>query len=243
MEVGIVETTPFELKKPTLIEGLPGIGLVGTIAATYLVDKLRMEPLGYIESEAFPPIAAIHNNVPFHPARVYKSKKHNIVVVLSEFIIPMNAVYPLSRAILKWALSKKVSRIISLGGIALRGQQDDVFGIASTPEMLALMNKAGVKTIREGATTGVNGIMLADCASMKFPALSLLAEAKSEQMDPRGAAMVLESLKKVTGLDLDTTELLHESSSLELKMTNILDKAKASSKQYRRTEEIGSMYE
>lgn len=242
MHVSIIESSEFDLDKPTLVEGLPGLGLVGTIAATYLVDKLKMEELGFVESEAFPPIAAVHNGVPLHPARIYKSKKHNMLVLLSEFIIPINAVYPLSHAILEWAQSKKVEKIISLGGIVMRGEQDEVFGIVSRQELAKQVTDSGIKIIREGATTGVNGVLLADCASKGFPAISLLAEAKQEQMDPRGAAMVIDALKRLTGLDADTSDLLRESEDLEKKMSSMMEKARAASKRYREAEELGSMY-
>jgi len=243
MNVDFVETSKLELEKPVLVEGLPGLGLVGTIAATYLVDKLKMEELGYIRSSAFPPIAAVHNGTPLHPARIYCSEKYNIIVLLSEFIIPLNAVYPLSQAILDWAVQKKVDKIISLGGIVIHEHQDEVFGIASTPELAKQVSDAGIKIIREGATTGVNGVLLADCASRGFPAVSLLAEAKQEHMDPKGAALVIEALKKLTKIDIDTTDLVRESVELEQKMSEMIDKARASSQRYKQAEEFGSMYE
>ena len=242
MTVKIFETSKFDLDKPLLIEGFPGLGLVGTIAATYLVDKLRMEQLGHITSERFPPIAAIHNNIPLHPARIYKSKKHNIIVLFSEFIIPLNSVYQLSEAILDWAMEKGVRKIISLGGIVVRGEQDEVFGIATSEELVKELNAKGIKTIKEGATTGVNGVLLAECSSRGFPAISLLAEAKLNYMDPKGAALVIEALKKITGLDIDTTALLEESAELEKKMTEIIEKAKKAHEHYREVESLGPMY-
>jgi len=243
MVVKIVETTKYDLKNPVLIEGFPGLGLVGTIAATYLVDKLQMEPFGYIVSDKFPPIAAIHNNIPLHPARIYKSKKHNIIVLFSEFIIPLNVVYQLSEEIFKWAKDKDVSEIISLGGILMKGEQDEVFGIATNQELVKKLNASGIKTIKEGATTGVNGILLAECASNNFPAVSLLAEAKQDYMDPKGSAMVIEALKKITGLDIDTKDLEKESTEMEKKMTDVMTKAKDASKHYKAAgEELGTMY-
>ena len=241
--VEIIETAAFDLNKPILIEGLPGLGLVGTIAATYLVDKLKMEPIGYIVSDKFPPIAAIHNNVPLHPARIYVSKKHNLVVLFSEFVVPLNSIYALSDEIYRWASEKKMSKIVSLGGIVLKGEQDEVFGIASTPELVKSLGDKGIKMIKEGATTGVNGVLLAECASRNFPAISLLAEAKQNYMDPRGAAMVIEALKKIMNLDIDTTALVKESAELERKMSDVIDNAQKSSKHYQTVDEqLGTMY-
>ena len=44
-----------KLNDPILIEGLPGIGNVGKIAAEYVVEKLKMEKYADIFSEYLPP--------------------------------------------------------------------------------------------------------------------------------------------------------------------------------------------
>ncbi|MBI4399647.1 proteasome assembly chaperone family protein [Candidatus Micrarchaeota archaeon] len=243
MAVKIIETSKFDLKNPILIEGFPGIGLVGTISANYLVEKLKMEPLGYITSEKFPPFSAVHNYQPMHPARIYKSKKHNIVVILSEFIVPLSTVHDLSTKIMEWSKQRKIKEIITLGGISIQGEQDTVYGIASTPKLAKHVEKNGkVSLIREGATTGISGILLADCAAISFPALSLLAESKPDYLDPRAASMVLEALKGITGIKFDTRELIKEEKAIQTKLKEVMDKAKNASEHYKKVEELGPMY-
>lgn len=242
MAVRIKETSKFDLKKPILIEGFPGVGLVGTISASYMVEKLKMEPLGYIVSEKFPPLAAVHNYGPLHPARIYKSKEHNLIVLFSEFTIPMGVIHHLASEIIEWSMEHKVRQIFSVGGISIEGNQKDVFGIASTPALRRLMEGKGVKMIKEGATTGVSGVLLAECASRGFPAASLLAEAKPEFMDPLASAMVLNMLKKFIDVDLDTSELVNESKTIEGKMKEIMDNAKISHEHYQKVQGLGPMY-
>lgn len=243
MSVRIKETSKFDLKEPILIEGFPGVGLVGTISASYLVDKLKMEPLGHIVSEKFPPIAAVHNYRPLHPARIYKSKKYNLVVLFSEFTIPMGVIHHLSTEIIEWAREHKVKQVFSLGGIAIESEQKEVFGIASTPDLTKLLESKGIKMIKEGATTGVSGVLLAECASKNFPAASLLAEAKPDFMDPLASAMVLDKLKLLLSIDLDTAELVNESKTIESKMKEIMDNAKMAHEHYKKVEGLGPMYQ
>ncbi|MDO8339154.1 MAG: proteasome assembly chaperone family protein [Candidatus Burarchaeum sp.] len=242
MSVTIVETEKYDLKSPYLIEGFPGIGLVGTISANYMVEKLGMEPFGYITSEKFSPIASVHNYMPLHPARMYKSKKHNLVVLFSELIIPMNTIYSLSSEIFNWAKKHKCRQIVSLGGINMKGEQDEVFGIASLPELSRMIEKKGVKLIREGVTTGVSGVLLAECATRNFPAISLLAEAHAEFMDPKGAAMVLDMLSKIINVKIDTHELLSQSKEIEGKVKQMLDQAKDVHEEYKKATGLGPMY-
>ncbi len=243
MTVRIKEISKFDLKEPTLIEGFPGVGLVGTISASYIVEKLKMEPLGYIISEKFPPIAAVHNYIPLHPARIYKSKKHNLVVLFSEFTIPMGVIHHLTSEIIEWSTEHKVSSIFSLGGISIEAEQKEVFGIASTAELAKKLESSGIKRIKEGATTGVSGVLLAECATRGFPAASLLAEAKPDFMDPLAAAMVLDKLKLLMDLDLDTTELVNESKTIESKIKGIMENAKVAHDHYKKVEGLGPMYQ
>ena len=242
MPVKIVETSDFDLKKPVLIEGFPGIGLVGTIAASYIVEKLKMDMLGHITSEKFPPIAAVHNKIPLHPARIYKSQKNNLLVLFSEFIIPLHTIHELSEKILEWCIEKDIREIISLGGIVVKGQEDAVFGIASTPKLVEELEANGIKTIKEGATTGVSGVLLADCYSRNFPAISLLAESKPEFLDPKAAALVIEALKKVVKVKISTEELVAESANVEVRMKELMYKARDAHSNYKKVEELGPMY-
>lgn len=240
-QVKITMVNDFELKQPTLIEGFPGVGLVGTIAASYIAEKLKMEKVGYIISDKFPPLAAVHNYLPLHPARIYQSKKHNLAVLFSEFTVPISAVYPLSFEIVNWAREYKVKQIYSLGGIAMEGGEG-VYGIASTNELAETLKSKNVKLIREGATTGVSGVLLADCQVRGFPAASLLAEAKPDLMDPTAAARVLEKLKEIIGLDIDTKDLLSEAHEVESKMKEIIDNAKVAHEHYKKMDHFGTMY-
>ena len=48
-------TREIDFAGATLIEGFPGIGLVGPMAISYIIDKLEMKYIGYFESEDFPP--------------------------------------------------------------------------------------------------------------------------------------------------------------------------------------------
>jgi len=231
-----------KLRSPVLIEGFPGLGLVGTISASYLVEKLQMEPMGYITGDAFPPLAAVHNRRPLYPARMYYSSKHNLIVFISEFVIPIAAVNELSDKIHEFAQKHKVRQVISLGGIAIKGEQDTVYAISSLPNLSAQLEKLkGVELIKEGATTGVTGVLLARGAVEGYPVISLLAESQQGYMDPKAAAMVLEVLKELIPMDVDTSTLEHEAAKIEGKVKEIVGKAKSAHAQYKKVEGEGSL--
>jgi uncharacterized protein len=231
-----------KLRSPVLVEGFPGLGLVGTISASYLVEKLQMKPLGYITGDQFPPLAAVHNHMPLYPARMYYSEKHDLIVFVSEFVIPIGAVNELAERIHEFARKSRVKKIVSLGGITIKGEQDTVYAIASLSSLTAELEKMdGVKTIKEGATTGVTGVLLARGAIENYPVVSLLAESQEGYMDPKAAAMVLEVLSKMLRTSIDTSALESEASKIDSKVKEIMSKAKTAHSAYKKVESEGSL--
>ena len=56
-------TKPVQSQNPVLIEGFPGIGLVGNIASQHIIEELRMEYIGSIDSRYFPSIAVLYEGL------------------------------------------------------------------------------------------------------------------------------------------------------------------------------------
>jgi len=234
--VEIRQVDTFKLKNPVIVEGFPGIGMLGTISASYLAEKLDMKLVGYFASSHFPPIAAIHNYKPVSPARIYASEKHNLIVLFSEFVIPANVVFPLSQTILSFAQKNKASMIYSLAGVASPSPDAKIYGIASTSEIGEKLKRAGVEMISEGATQGVSGVLVAECASQKFPAANLMAQT-SQPLDPRSAARLIDKLSDVVGLKFDTRDLVMQAQKIEDKVRESMEKMKAMHENYSQLQE------
>lgn len=223
--VEIKEVEKIPLKNPIIIEGFPGIGMVGTISASYLAEKLQMQLVGYIASTHFPPIAAIHDFKPVSPARIYASKKHNLIILFSEFVIPTEVVFPLAQEILDYAKQKKAKIIYSLAGISSENQGEKIYGIASTPSIGEQLKKKGIELIKEGATQGVSGVLISECASKKFPAANLMVQV-DRPLDPTAAVTLLKKIEELTGISIDTKPLLEEGKKVEEKIKQIMEKMK-----------------
>jgi len=203
------------LKNPVLITGFPGAGLVGSIATTFLTMGNGFELIGYGKSDGFAPIAAIHDYRPLPPLRVLASKQMNAVVVLSEMTIPVSLNSLIAEKILELADKIKAGMVVSLGGITLGEKEDVVYFIASTPSMakLALSKKVG-EPIKEGATTGVTGVLLYSSYIKEIDAIALLAEANPDLSDPKASSNVLKALQKLLGVEIDTKALDKEAKEI-----------------------------
>jgi predicted ATP-grasp superfamily ATP-dependent carboligase len=177
---------------------------------------------------------------------MYYSTKHDLIVFISEFVIPIGAVNELAEKIHEFAKKNRVRRIISLGGITIKGEQDTVYSIASLPELARELEKLPtVKMIKEGATTGVTGVLLARGAVEKYPVISLLAESQEGYMDPRAAAMVLEVLGQLLKIDIDTSALENEAKEIDSKVKSVMSRAKTAHTEYKKVSDqdsFGTMY-
>lgn len=243
-EVEIKKTADFKkLKKPLVIIGLPGTGLVGSVAASQIVESLQMGFGGYLSSADFAPLAAIHDYKPMPAARIHYSEKFNVVVIISEMTIPVSSSLEVAEKIFTFAKSIDASSIISLGGISLKEEKGEVYVVSSDREKVkdAIARKFA-KPIKEGATTGVTGILLAKGTLENFPITTILAESSEEYLDPQAAAKVIRTLTRMTGLQIDTTDLDKEAKELSKSIKEAVIKSKISKRKGPSASEGGSMF-
>ena len=214
-EIKIHKILDIRVKKPVVVLGFPGTVLVRSIAATQLVETLKLKFCGYLSSPDFAPLAAIHDYTPLPAARIHFSAEHNLVVVLSEMSIPVASSQMVADLIYKFARSMHAAYIVSLGGISLKEQKDTVYVISSDKNRAKwLVQKKLAKPIKEGATTGVTGVLLTQGMLDQFPVITLLAESSEEYLDPNAASKTLSVLSKMLNVDIDTGQLDKEAKEI-----------------------------
>jgi uncharacterized protein len=232
-----------KMKKPTLIMGFPGTGLVGSVAASQVVDSLQMGFGGYISSSEFAPLAAIHDYKPMPAARIHFSEKHNMIVIISEMTIPIGSSLEVADKIFEFARSVDASTIISLGGISLQDEKKGVYVVSSDPEVVKdVISKKIAKPIKEGATTGVTGILLTKGTLNRFPITTILAESSEEYLDPKAATNVLKVLSRITGIPISTAKLEKEAAEFSKDIKEAVLKSRIVKKKGPSASEGGSMY-
>jgi uncharacterized protein len=217
-----------DMKGATLIEGFPGIGLVGPMAVSYIIDKLDMDYVGYIESEEFPPLVSIHNSQPLPPVRVYYSNKKKIAAVFAEFSMPVSLASPLAEKIYAMFKSNEMKDIISIGGMPSKGVPDSsvVYAIASTKEGMKNAENEGIKPVIEGVSTGVSARLLLLSSFDSIPDTTILVPVDPSIIDPKCAEFAIDSINKILKLNIDVTELENEAKEVDAKIRELLKKSK-----------------
>jgi uncharacterized protein len=215
--IAFVEKKPVDISGYTLIEGFPGMGLVGTIAAKYLSEKLDCVETGYVVSETFLPIIRIHNGLPVHPSRIYVSNRHKVVLLVSEQVVPQAFTDRLSRAIADWIQKKKIKRVVSLGGIRALPQTEGkqtVYGIASDEASKKMLVRHNVDIIKDGITSGITALMMLEFKDRALEAFSLLGNVQIAA-DYQASAALVEKLNEMFSFNIDTAPLKKEAKETE----------------------------
>ena len=237
--IRIFETGKLRMENATMLVGIPDVGLVGVIAASHIVQALNLEEVGYIDSDEIPPIVVIHKNEPKTPVRIYNSG--GIIVLTTEIVLPSNAIFSLSRKIVKWAKSKGVKAIIGITGLAvpnrLEIEKPAVYGIGSTVAMRELLSKAGIQPFDEGLLVGAYAMLLRECLRENQPNITLMAEAHLQFPDPGASASIIESLNTLLNLNIDVSELLEKAEEIRIKARELMRRTQEQLKSLRKFQE------
>ncbi|MCL4388365.1 MAG: PAC2 family protein [Candidatus Marsarchaeota archaeon] len=223
----------------TFIEGFPGAGLVGPMAINYLIEKLKMENIGYLESDKFPPLISIHDDVPMHPVRVYISEKLKLVTIFAEFAIPIEMTFELSNTVYSDIIKKGgINRVVSISGIPTQQEEvpKDVFGVASSKKLVKdVIEKNGLKPIGDGMATGVNALILGMAMNDSLDDINILVPINPALIDPEYAVLAIKSMNNILGVDIDTAELDKEAKLVESKVKDLMKKTKETHETYKKS--------
>ena len=216
----IVEEVSSE--NPAVLEGFPGIGLVGNIVATHLVSELKMKQIGTIESRLFPPISVLFDGIAYAPVRIYENSKTNFIVIISDILIHPMVAFDVGKAIVKWTSDIGAKMNIPIAGISTMREQRVVFGSATSQAFLDLV-KDKVETLTAGSISGIAGSIMNECGIVKMPAICLLGETQGPTPDPRASARVIEVLNGLLSLNVNTQKLVEEAERIETELHKLAE--------------------
>ncbi len=215
-ETVVKEFIQVQLNNPILIEGLPGLGIVGKIAIRYLIKQLKAEKFAYLYSPHFPYFVLVNKKGGVRLLRgtfyFWKSKNEKKDLILftgDSQAQTIEGQYEISDCILNFAEQYKVNLIITIGGYRVEVKdKPQVIAAATSPELLnrALQAKATLSPMGS-PIVGTAGLILGLARFKKIDALCLLGETRGYLPDPRAAKSVLEVLQSLLGLDVDLAGL------------------------------------
>lgn len=229
-ETFIKELAKVELNNPILIEGLPGLGLVGKIAIRYLVKQLKAEKLAYLYSPHFPYFVLVNKKGSvrllrgtFYFWKNKKAKRDLLLFTGDSQAQTIEGQYEISSSILDFAKQCNVNMIVTVGGYRMEAKDKPKVIVAATnQELLDKTLRAGAIVSPVGSpVVGTAGIILGLARFKKIDSLCLLGETRGYLPDPKAAKSVLEVLKALLGIDVNLNMLEEEISKAEKMVTRL----------------------
>ncbi len=210
-------------KSPIVITGFPGVGMVGAIAAEFLVQHLGTKSIGKIILDKSPSLVAIHEGRLIEPFGIYYSQKHNIVVVHSIVALP-GSEWQAASALLSICSTLKAKELISIEGVGSAAEEapqgGKVFYYTNSPVKEKLLARQKVEKLNEGIIMGPTSAVLMKAG--KLPVSCLFAQTHDSMPDSNAAAQIIRSLDAYLGLKVDYKPLLQLAAKFEEKLRNIM---------------------
>lgn len=205
------------LDEPMLIEGLPGVGLVGKIAADHLISEFDMVHYASIHCDGLPRVAVYQDGESGvrAPVRIHADEGKNLLVLSSDVPVSPKNAEQFADCITEWNQENDVTPIYLSGLPAEKGDVPALNGIA-TGDASELLEAAGLDApTQDGAVTGPTGALIYEAERRNLDSVGLIVESNKQFPDPEAARVILlEGITPLTGVDVDTERLVEQAEEI-----------------------------
>ncbi len=207
----------FELDEPVLVEGMPGVGLVGKITADHLVETFDMTQYATCYCKGLPRVAVYNKgdrNVG-QPVRIYADEERDLLVLQSDVPVSPESAPEFATCLTGWFAENDVTPIF------LSGLPEEKDGL---PEMYGIGNGRGAELLEEhdieppseaGLITGPTGALLAEACERSLDAIGLIVQANKQFPDPEAARVLLtDAIERIAGIEVETETLVEQAEEI-----------------------------
>lgn len=221
MSTKIFELEKPRLKDPIFIEGLPGIGNVGRIAAQFIVEELKAKKFAELLSSHFMHYVLLQQSSTVHLLKnefyYVKGKggsRDMILLIGDSQSIDPEGHYEVAHEILDYVKKLGSREMITLGGLGIgeAKEKPKVIGAVSDEGMDKKYKNFGIDFDagnKVGTIIGASGLLLGLGRVYGMKGICLLGETSGYPIvpDPKGAEAVLRVLAKILNIKLDISKL------------------------------------
>lgn len=200
-----------DLEAPTLVEGMPGAGLVGKIAADHLVETFEMEYVASCFCEGLPRVAVYRgdSSETMPPVRIYADESRDLLVLQSDVPVSPSAATDFAGCLTGWFEEHDVLPLLLSGLPEEKNGVPEVYGIA-TGDADGRLDDAGIVPPREaGLVSGPTGALIHEATVRDLDAVGLVVETEAKFPDPEAArAVIKHGIEPLSGVEVDTSALV-----------------------------------
>ncbi|WP_459190973.1 proteasome assembly chaperone family protein [Halosimplex sp. J119] len=234
-----------ELESPTLIEGLPGVGLVGKIAADHLVDALDMTYYASCHCDGLPEVAVFGEGDRAYqpPVRIYADEERDLLALQSDVPVSPSAADDFATCLTAWLRERDATAIFVSGLPAEKDGVPSLYGVANG-DAAGILDEHGIPAPTEsGVISGPTGALLYEANRSDLDALGLVVESNRNFPDPEAARVVLlDGVGPIAGVDIETEHLVEQAEEISEARENLAQRMQEAQEESSRAQPIG-MYQ
>ncbi|MGB9727266.1 MAG: proteasome assembly chaperone family protein [Nitrososphaeria archaeon] len=220
----------------TFVTGFHGIGFTGYWSIKYLIQQLKAERIGFVESVFAPPICTVSSGRIVTPFELYQ--KGNLVFFKAEVAPPREREYQFFTQLGEWVTASGFKEACLIGGLDSTLKNDDTtYRIVYTSKYtLPDTLKDSIVLEDDRLIVGPIAILLNHFEAVGFPAFSILAYAAQNRLDPRACAEAITVISRVYNFEVDLKPLIAGAEAIEEAL------AKPPTKEERGEKALGTFY-
>ncbi|GAB7008599.1 proteasome assembly chaperone family protein [Halorubrum trueperi] len=206
------------LEEPTLVEGFPGVGLVGKIATDHMIEAHEMVHYANVHCDGLPRVAVYRESNPAltTPVRLYADPDRDLVALRSDVPVHPNAATEVANCLDSWFAETETFPVFLSGLGREKGEEPPaLYGVATGNGGDAL-ERADVENPNEsGLVSGPTGAMLAESLERDRDAVGLVVESDPQFPDPEAARILIrKGIDPIAGTDTPTDGLVDQAEEI-----------------------------
>jgi uncharacterized protein len=206
------------LSEPTLVEGFPGVGLVGKIATDHMIDAHGMVHYANVHCDGLPPVTVYLESDPAAttPVRLYADPERDLVALRSDVPVHPNAAAEVADCLDGW-LEETGTFPVFLSGLGReKGEEPpSLYGIATGDGGDALARAEVSDPPESGLVSGPTGAMLAASLERDRDAVGLIVESDPQFPDPEAARVLIrDGIDPIAGTETPTDGLVDQATEI-----------------------------
>ncbi|MFT4946045.1 MAG: hypothetical protein ACI8TL_000276 [Natronomonas sp.] len=213
----IREHTDLDLDAPVLVEGLPGVGIVGKIATDHLVETFEMEHYASCHCDGLPRTAVYEegDRTIRPPVRIYADEKRDLLALQSDVPVSPESAPEFASCVTAWLADNDVLPIYLSGLPQEKSDPPEMYGVGIGAAQDRLSEHDIEAPSESGMISGPTGALVAEANEQELDAIGLVVQANPQFPDPEAARVVLvDGIEPLLSLDIDTDKLVDQAEEI-----------------------------
>jgi uncharacterized protein len=230
---------------PSLVEGLPGVGLVGKIAVDHLVRQWDMDHVASCHCDGIPNVAVYaegdYDVRP--PVRIYADTERNLLALQSDVPVSPQAAEDFASCVTEWFDVHDVTPLFLTGLAEEKDGVPALYGIGSGAGGDLLADHDIDPPSEAGMVSGPTGALISEASQRDLDCAGLVVQANAKFPDPEAARVLLtQGVGPITGLEIETDKLVEQAEEIAEARERLAQRMQEGSEESSQAQPVG-MYQ